>query len=125
MLINNFFKIHKVLNQEGNQFEIELNGTHSIFKGHFPDEPIVPGVCLIQIVKELISEMKVHEIVIYEIRNVKFLLSVNPFKSNSLIIEINISDINSNRFVVQSIIKNQDELVMKLHGEFGFYYDLL
>ena len=32
---------------------IELNKDHDIFKGHFPGNPVMPGVCMLQIIKEL------------------------------------------------------------------------
>ena len=35
---------------------IILNKDHEIFKGHFPGNPVTPGVCMMQIVKELTEE---------------------------------------------------------------------
>ncbi len=32
---------------------IKLYKEHEIFKGHFPGNPVMPGVCMIQIIKEL------------------------------------------------------------------------
>ena len=40
-------------NEEGISAQIKLNPKHEIFKGHFPGKPIMPGVCMIQIIKEL------------------------------------------------------------------------
>ena len=37
------------------KIQITLNPAHEIFKGHFPGNPVMPGVCTVQIVKELLS----------------------------------------------------------------------
>ena len=52
MLKNDFFTF-TALQLEGDMVttNIELNAAHSIFKGHFPGQPIVPGVCMMQMVK--------------------------------------------------------------------------
>ena len=36
--------------------EIALNENHSIFSGHFPDIPVLPGVTMMQMIKELLEE---------------------------------------------------------------------
>ena len=28
---------------------VEIDPTHPIFEGHFPDQPVLPGVCMVQI----------------------------------------------------------------------------
>lgn len=34
---------------------IRLNAQHRIFEGHFPGQPVLPGVCMVQIIKELVE----------------------------------------------------------------------
>ena len=33
--------------------DVELNPQHPVYKGHFPDMPVAPGVCNIQIIRVL------------------------------------------------------------------------
>ena len=33
-------------------YDIRLHPDHTIYKAHFPGEPITPGVCVIQIAKD-------------------------------------------------------------------------
>ena len=35
---------------------IRLNAKHSIYEGHFPEQPITPGVVQLAIIKELLAE---------------------------------------------------------------------
>ena len=53
-------QLYSVYNKkkEGDSFiyTIELNPQHFIYKAHFPTEPITPGVCIVQIAKELLDK---------------------------------------------------------------------
>ena len=42
-------------------FNIKLDPEHFIYKAHFPGEPITPGVCIMQIAKELLEEAEEDE----------------------------------------------------------------
>ena len=56
-LLNDLYSIISRTDGEGRcDFTIELNPQHFIYKAHFPGEPITPGVCIMQIAKELLEE---------------------------------------------------------------------
>ena len=56
MLINDFFQIQNIDSLPNSiEAKIELNASHQIFDGHFPNNPITPGVIQLQIVKELLE----------------------------------------------------------------------
>ncbi|TDX02274.1 3-hydroxyacyl-ACP dehydratase [Dinghuibacter silviterrae] len=38
------------------QATLVFDPAHRIFEGHFPGQPVVPGVCMMQIVKELVEK---------------------------------------------------------------------
>lgn len=59
-------------------YNIQLDKSHFIYKAHFPGEPITPGVCLIQIAKELTETNRQQAYNIQTIKNVKFLAVVSP-----------------------------------------------
>lgn len=68
------------IKEESNEasYTIRFNASHPIFAGHFPDHPIVPGACLIQIAEELLSEHLGQTIRFTAIRNLKFRQPVTP-----------------------------------------------
>ncbi|MFZ6009872.1 MAG: 3-hydroxyacyl-ACP dehydratase [Bacteroidota bacterium] len=89
MLRNNFFAI------VGHEFApgtvkatITLDKNHPIFKGHFPGQPIVPGVCMMQIVKEIMELQQARPLAIKGVDNMKFLSVVNPGVNSTLEIDI-------------------------------------
>jgi len=61
-------------------YDIRLQPDHTIYKAHFPEEPITPGVCVIQIAKELLEEHLQRQLAIKAVKNVKFLAVVSPLQ---------------------------------------------
>jgi 3-hydroxyacyl-[acyl-carrier-protein] dehydratase len=68
------------LKAEGNLVTatIELNPLHEIYRGHFKGNPVTPGVCQIQIIKEMICEIINQELLLKEAKNIKFLNVLSP-----------------------------------------------
>lgn len=78
-LINDFFTIEGKHESEGTiEYLLALNSGHFIYKAHFPGEPITPGVCIIQMVKELAEEHLGMELNVKKVKNVKFLNIISP-----------------------------------------------
>ena len=61
--------------------QINLNPKHSIYKGHFPGNPVTPGVCQIQIVKETLGHIVGEPLFLKTAKNIKFLNVLLPTKS--------------------------------------------
>lgn len=77
------------------QAQIEINSTHDIFRGHFPDNPILPGVCSLQIVKELTEKATNKNLVLAVASNVKFMAVINPKNTPSLRFNIAITELHN------------------------------
>lgn len=53
MLLDDFFMIDKMNpTADGCDFSVSLCASHKVYEGHFPEKPVVPGVCSVQMVKE-------------------------------------------------------------------------
>lgn len=92
LLRNNLYTIsQKEINGLNGCFTIELNSSHFIYLAHFPEEPITPGVCIVQIGQELLellleeSCLKKYRLEIKKVKNVKFLSVISP-KNNTTIV---------------------------------------
>lgn len=57
---------------------IRLNADHEIFEGHFPENPVTPGVCMMQMVKDLAEQCCGEKLFLKTASNVKFLVIINP-----------------------------------------------
>ena len=59
MLLGNFFTIiNKEITDNSATLLISINAAHPIFEGHFPGQPVVPGVCMIQMIKEMMESIE-------------------------------------------------------------------
>lgn len=83
-LKNNLYTIARKQLEEGfsgSQYELELIPSSVIYQAHFPGEPITPGVCIVQMGKELVEDALQQELHISYVKNVKFLSILTPTQS--------------------------------------------
>lgn len=97
-------------------FTIMLNPDHPIYKGHFPGNPVVPGVCQIQIIKELAATILKTDLVIHKSDNIKFLSMIIPSASQMLKVNIDIKEKEPGFWHVNSVILNGDLVSLKFKG---------
>ncbi|MDD6437025.1 MAG: hydroxymyristoyl-ACP dehydratase [Prevotella sp.] len=81
-LKNQLFKINDIMpTADGMVCCVRLLSDSIIYKAHFPGEPVTPGVCIMQMAKELIEARMEREYEITDIKNVKFLYILSPIES--------------------------------------------
>lgn len=92
MLLKDFYTIISIetTDVQKHQVSIVINKNHEIFKGHFPETPVVPGVCMLQIIKELAENITNQKLVLQKLVNVKFLTLMNPEVNSNLVLELEI-----------------------------------
>jgi 3-hydroxyacyl-[acyl-carrier-protein] dehydratase len=86
LLLNKLYHLTKVTagEQDGDFLvEVSINPDHSIFEGHFPDVPVMPGVCLMQLVADASSEVIGKKLRILEGTDMKFTAVVDPRESTN------------------------------------------
>ena len=64
--------------ERGWDAEVELNPAHGIYGGHFPGPPVVPGVCTLTIIRELLADFSGRGIRFSAIRECKFVGAIVP-----------------------------------------------
>ena len=69
-------------------FTVDFNPSCFIYQAHFPGEPITPGVCIVQIGKELLEELLHQSLEIVTVKNVKFLSVISPKETASVVYQI-------------------------------------
>jgi 3-hydroxyacyl-[acyl-carrier-protein] dehydratase len=71
------------------QARIRLNPAHAIFAGHFPGQPVVPGVCMLQIIKELLESAIGQRVQLTKASSVKFLAVLTPQAHEVVSVQLN------------------------------------
>jgi 3-hydroxyacyl-[acyl-carrier-protein] dehydratase len=89
MLIEGLYTIEDFkVNEQEIKATVKLNKEHNIFKGHFPGNPVMPGVCMIQIIKELTEKATKRNLFLASSSNIKFMAIINPELNPTLQLEI-------------------------------------
>ena len=116
MLIPHFYSV-KEFNFTDNQLKaiIELNPEHDVFKGHFPNNPVTPGVCMLQILKELTEQATNTNLFIKECSNVKFMALINPEVNAVLTITIDINQVEEN-FKINASASFDETVALKVNA---------
>ena len=97
ILKNDFYSIINTQHTDkGVNFTIHLNADHFIYKAHFPGNPITPGVCITQIVKELTEDILQKPLFLKVAKNIKFTQVINPMQHPEV------------TFVVSTLLETQD-----------------
>ena len=107
MLLDDFYKILEIKKDTHTSLivRVTIDKKHHIFNGHFPNNPVTPGVLMLQIIKNCLETYSNQSLLMQETSNVKFLLPVNPLIDNELIFNIDIE-------------KEQDLVKIKNHTSF-------
>lgn len=118
MLNNDFFYTRSVNAAEGSIVaEVQLNPDHEIFKGHFPGQPVVPGVCQVQIIKELIESVSGKSLQLKTADHVKFLSVIIPDKDIFITADIKYTD-DQNAILVTASLTKEDKVCLKMKAVF-------
>jgi len=101
-------------------FSIKLNKDHIIYKGHFPGNPITPGVVQIEIIKELSSESLKKLISLDSMGNCKFLAILNPNSDGQVDVVLKISELEDKKIKVIAQIQNKSNVYLKMNAVYTF-----
>ena len=113
--IKNLTKVDSAVNAE-----LELNASHKIYEGHFPGQPVTPGVCMMQMVKEIIETVLQRETRLVRASEMKFLLMIIPGENNIINAQIKYSiDENEGIHVIAALLKD-NTTYFKFKGLFSF-----
>ena len=115
MFNNTIFTIKSVEKEEERHVaEVSFDPQHEIFRGHFPDKKVVPGVMLMQTVKEIVQKiLDLDNFMIVE-AGMKFLNPVLVDESNTLTIGINLKEETNGSLKVKSIGVGNDKKYFKI-----------
>ncbi len=97
---------------------VKIDGNHPVFDGHFPGLPILPGVYLIQIIKDSLNAFLPNTYQMKSAGTVKYLKPVEPGKNNKLRLEMILTYSEAGITVSASSFLQDDSVHFKFKGEF-------
>jgi 3-hydroxyacyl-[acyl-carrier-protein] dehydratase len=115
--VNGIFKID-LLSHSAGQIEaiILVDPDHPILKGHFPGQPVVPGACMLQLVKDIIAAVLEANIIMEKATAIKFISMITPETSLKANISLGYKIEDDGKINVSAVIKTEELTCFKLQA---------
>ncbi len=104
--------------EERYRFTLELNPAHPVYEGHFSGNPVVPGVCQIQMISELLSVIKGSALRLMNADNVKFLSLMVPDKNRIIDADIRVRTAENGDISANATLQGGEVIFIKFKGLF-------
>lgn len=121
MFINDLYTIKRIL-REGNSNKIsiliQLNPSHEIFKGHFPGNPILPGVCIVQILKEILMDQLDKKLILNHASSIKYLSFINPEVNSIINLDVELKEMGNDNVFCNAFIYFESVVFYRFKGDF-------
>jgi len=75
-------ELYTVIDKTDNTIRVRLNPDSAIYRGHFPGNPITPGVCQVGVIGELAGRICGFGLVLREVKTLKFIDILRPSAGN-------------------------------------------
>lgn len=116
-------ELFTIISEERNDnkadFTIRLNREHPIYSGHFPDNAITPGVCIVQMAVDLFSHLMQEEYRLLRAKNVKFLQIIRPDEHETVCYQLTWEALEDNAYAVKAVVNNGDTVFTKMSIQVG------
>ena len=86
--------LYYVVRSDDAGYTVRFDASHPIFAGHFPDHPVVPGACLVQVAEELTALTIGRPVRFTALKNLKFRQPVTPDRELTISLQDNNPSIN-------------------------------
>lgn len=116
MLLENFYELKSLEKTADQKYtaQIVINAGHDVFKGHFPGNPVTPGVCMMQIIKELTQQVVNAPLTMKSASNIKFMALINPEATPELKLELELTEGDDAQVKVKNTTCFNDTVALKL-----------
>jgi 3-hydroxyacyl-[acyl-carrier-protein] dehydratase len=116
---DNLFKISKLVHDEGLiSASLDINKNCDIFKGHFPGQSVVPGACMLQILKDVLEKGLDVSLMLKKADHLKFIVMIDPVDTQKVILDIVYKFIDEVDVNITAKLMSGDVVCFKFQGRF-------
>lgn len=72
------YELYTIIEITDNAVRVQLNPESAVFRGHFPGNPITPGVCQVGIIGEVAGKICGGNLVLREVKTLKYIDILRP-----------------------------------------------
>jgi 3-hydroxyacyl-[acyl-carrier-protein] dehydratase len=111
-------RIHREDNSNKLSILIRLNPSHEIFTGHFPGNPILPGVCIVQILKEILMDQLNKKLILNYASSIKYLSFINPEVNSIINFDVELKEMGNDNFFCNAFLYFESLVFCRFKGYF-------
>jgi len=116
---NDIFNILQAQHVEGSiTASLNINPNSEILKGHFPGHPVVPGACMLQIVKEVLEDALNDTLRLKKADHLKFMSLIEPGNNQTVQLEITYRETEGSDIFATARLSAGEIVCFKLQGTF-------
>ena len=98
--------------------KLQLDAEHPIFEGHFPQQPVMPGVCQIQLLTDIAGSVVGRKLTLRKASNIKFLALLDPRQCDVLTLHIEIKEQSEAGVNIVGKLSSENHIYLKFRGDF-------
>lgn len=111
--LNNLYTVSTICKEINTPYTIiRFNHSHELYKAHFPENPITPGVVVLQIATNILQNIIGKHLQLKKIENIKFNIPIGP-KDSAKITYTKLEEHN-NQLIAIIRIENSDNIYAKM-----------
>jgi 3-hydroxyacyl-[acyl-carrier-protein] dehydratase len=121
MFLNDLYTINRIVPEANSKkllISIQLNPSHEIFKGHFPGNPVLPGVCIIQILKEILMYQTDNKLTLSSASSIKYLSFINPDVNSIVNFDVELEEMGNDNIFCNVSLYFESVVFCRFKGEF-------
>lgn len=120
VLQDNLFSIMSQAQEDGQSaFQVQIHKEWPIYKAHFPGHPITPGVCIVQMIQELLQAYLGREVSLRKAKTVKYTAIISPDEVSELSVSFpKIEQQEDGSLKVQAQVAGGETIYTKLSATF-------
>lgn len=99
-------------------YTLFLKTDHPIYEGHFPKNPILPGVCFIQIVAELAELSLIESLCLTQLKTAKFPSPLNPNQTPKIDLTLICTPKTPGQWTIKATATDFKNVFLKFEGFF-------
>ncbi|MBQ3857448.1 3-hydroxyacyl-[acyl-carrier-protein] dehydratase [Segatella baroniae B14] len=117
LLLNKFYRVVSREEKDNNiVFHVELLPECDVYQGHFPGNPVSPGVCNIEMIKECVMQVVGRKLVMNKLDRCRLTAVASPSVCPTLDVTVHVEEGESSVKVLASIADAQQQY-MDFKGE--------
>jgi 3-hydroxyacyl-[acyl-carrier-protein] dehydratase len=106
-LKDDFFSVIET-SPDKRDYLVSLNPRHEIYRDHFPGNPVTPGVCIIQMIKELASLYTGRELFMRQASKIRYFKVINPTEHERINVSLDIVSSENNCKVAATVSSSEN-----------------